>query len=731
MALTQLAPPYPIFTDKSGSPLDAGYLYFGEVNKNPETNPIQVYYDRGFTQPVAQPVRTSNGYIMRNGSPALIYADSQFSVTVRNRNSELVIYSPVGYGVTPGIPFATFENAARDVAALLSDTQFTYSAGVPNTVQVTAGDILRTLAEGFAYEVAASGATDVHVTTAGGVKLYVQPGADGFDVMAFGAHADGTTDDTSFVELALRVAAASPVRKAKFQTKHLVTDVNLTKLFYSGLMIEGMNLTHQPSPDVATFIVTGAASQGFDISGSSGIVWRNVSIRGDAVDTPRCAIFAQRISGSPESFGHSFEEVRIFGDFTDAGVYNFAGEFWSWENSILWCEGGGGRAFYYTSTNSLGRSSKFETPDSTVTPLTISSFRKCDFRGTGNEVGWFEAPAVAGLDTTIQNIVFDGCYSRARGFGGGGNVFRFTEVFGSMVFRDCTDESFATGDSTAAATVLRFDGARVFRGLRIEGNNFYHRAYNAIGPTGFIVNADCPVFEYSADQNWTSQGSRYRFANLSNAYHKTLFAPASFEAVAANLVDVEPGNRASLANIILPSNRMSRAFDWSYPGSPQGNVNPERRNTSILNTYDSTLWVPVGDPSGVDSFSWLELMVRRAGSGLPTSGTFPAGALRWKSVPTAGGKVGWVNLSDGTAGTLNGGATTGSISSGSTTLTVNSATDLSLGVFIAIAGVSGRKRVVGISGTTVTIDVAADATVAGAAVSFFAPAWKEFGAIDP
>jgi len=101
MTLTQLAPPYPIFTDKNGDPLDAGYLYFGVANLNPETNPIQVYYDSAFTQPAAQPLRTSNGYVMRNGSPALIFSNSQFSVTVRDKNNALVIYSPVGYGFTP------------------------------------------------------------------------------------------------------------------------------------------------------------------------------------------------------------------------------------------------------------------------------------------------------------------------------------------------------------------------------------------------------------------------------------------------------------------------------------------------------------------------------------------------------------------------------------------------------------------------------------------------------
>lgn len=115
MALTQLAPPYPIFTDKSGSPLDNGYLYFGVAGLNPETNPIQVYYDINLTQPAAQPLRTSNGYVMRNGSPALIYANAQFSVTVRDKSSQLVIYSPVGFGVAPG-------SAAAGGASLSYDT---------------------------------------------------------------------------------------------------------------------------------------------------------------------------------------------------------------------------------------------------------------------------------------------------------------------------------------------------------------------------------------------------------------------------------------------------------------------------------------------------------------------------------------------------------------------------------------------------------------------------------
>lgn len=68
-----------------------------------------------------------------------------------------------------------------DTAALLiADTVRTYS----NT---TAGDYIRTRSEGFAYEVAASGASDHHVTTGGGLKLYVLRDKLGaFPAAAFG-----------------------------------------------------------------------------------------------------------------------------------------------------------------------------------------------------------------------------------------------------------------------------------------------------------------------------------------------------------------------------------------------------------------------------------------------------------------------------------------------------------------------------------------------------------------
>jgi hypothetical protein len=92
---------------------------------------------------------------------------------------------------------STVSNATqtRDtVALLLADTTLTYTAGQVGTV--TSGSYVRTRAEGFSYRVAASGATDHHVATAGGVKLYVVPSEGNANVKAFGAVGDGATDDS-------------------------------------------------------------------------------------------------------------------------------------------------------------------------------------------------------------------------------------------------------------------------------------------------------------------------------------------------------------------------------------------------------------------------------------------------------------------------------------------------------------------------------------------------------
>ena len=93
-----------------------------------------------------------------------------------------------------GISFAT-------VAALIADTALTYSGGTA----VSAGTMVE--AGGYRYEVAASGASDHHVTTAGSVKLYALPSIDGFDIRQFPV-STGAADNAAVIQSAMTLAAS-------------------------------------------------------------------------------------------------------------------------------------------------------------------------------------------------------------------------------------------------------------------------------------------------------------------------------------------------------------------------------------------------------------------------------------------------------------------------------------------------------------------------------------------
>jgi hypothetical protein len=83
--------PLQMFFNTSGAPLTDGYIYIGTASQNPQTNPIAVYWDAAGTIPAAQPIRTSGGYPVRNGSPATVFVlATDFSLIVRDKSSSLV-----------------------------------------------------------------------------------------------------------------------------------------------------------------------------------------------------------------------------------------------------------------------------------------------------------------------------------------------------------------------------------------------------------------------------------------------------------------------------------------------------------------------------------------------------------------------------------------------------------------------------------------------------------------
>jgi hypothetical protein len=95
MSALSINPPYPVFTDTEGQPLEDGYIWIGTANLNPLTSPIVVYWDAALTIPAGQPIRTINGYPSRAGTPARLYANSDYSIQVQNKNGSVLYSAPV------------------------------------------------------------------------------------------------------------------------------------------------------------------------------------------------------------------------------------------------------------------------------------------------------------------------------------------------------------------------------------------------------------------------------------------------------------------------------------------------------------------------------------------------------------------------------------------------------------------------------------------------------------
>lgn len=107
MAFTTIRPPYPSFFEANGTALEDGYIWIGEVNKDPQNFPYTVYWDAALTLPAAQPIRTINGYASYNGSPGTLYAANVYSIRVQNKKGTTVY---TDFNVTPDD--ATFFNYA-------------------------------------------------------------------------------------------------------------------------------------------------------------------------------------------------------------------------------------------------------------------------------------------------------------------------------------------------------------------------------------------------------------------------------------------------------------------------------------------------------------------------------------------------------------------------------------------------------------------------------------------
>jgi hypothetical protein len=131
------------------------------------------------------------------------------------------------------IYYYTGPQYAADTTALLLATTRAFSEG----------DTINT-ANGYAYVVAASAATDHHLTTAGGVKLYLLPAGDGrYHTRGFGIEpsADNKAEFTAFFLAFSGKPVLINYALAQYRANYITIETNTNVLIEPGVYIKGLD----------------------------------------------------------------------------------------------------------------------------------------------------------------------------------------------------------------------------------------------------------------------------------------------------------------------------------------------------------------------------------------------------------------------------------------------------------------------------------------------------------
>lgn len=252
--------PLPQYFDIDGDPLDLGSLYFGTASQNPETNPITVYWDLAGTQPALQPVRTLNGFAARNGTPAQIYANSDYSINVRNKKGVLVEYAANAVSFSNSL---ALQLALADTASAANGAGMSGFNGSLNYVGLTIGARLLDI---------------------------------GASPRSLGAVSDGIADDTTFVQACLLYSKTLDLRNRTWK-------ISSTIALPAGVSIDMRGATILAACGATPLLSFTGAKAGLYINGGGGVV----------AGTASHFLLAQGSTNQPSSIAHYARFVMLEG----------------------------------------------------------------------------------------------------------------------------------------------------------------------------------------------------------------------------------------------------------------------------------------------------------------------------------------------------------------------------------------------------------------------------------
>jgi hypothetical protein len=132
-------PPFPIFFDSDGESLELGSIFIGIAGQNPliSSNQLAAYSDLALAVPIAQPVRTSGGYMVNSGTPIQVYVNAgDYSIVVLDKNGALV-FSQL-FNVSESVPstFFKYDITSAEAAAGVVPVNFWFPPGYPERFQL-------------------------------------------------------------------------------------------------------------------------------------------------------------------------------------------------------------------------------------------------------------------------------------------------------------------------------------------------------------------------------------------------------------------------------------------------------------------------------------------------------------------------------------------------------------------------------------------------------------------
>lgn len=226
MSINSITAPYPVFTDVDGDPLESGYIYIGEPNLNPKVNTKQAYFDRDLSIPASQPIRTVGGYPSYNGSPAVLYVDGDYSITVENKNQAFIYTAAVATNILGSL------NSYDSISELIG-----YETAPENTSVNVTGYYAANDGGGGIFNW--SSTTDKSTANSGtiidpsvslenqgtgvGNGCWVRQYDGAVNVKWFGAKGDGIADDTAAIQAAINMTNAAYVPSGTYVVSSTLT----------------------------------------------------------------------------------------------------------------------------------------------------------------------------------------------------------------------------------------------------------------------------------------------------------------------------------------------------------------------------------------------------------------------------------------------------------------------------------------------------------------------------